>query len=447
MAVRNDQTGALTPVAGSPFTAVNQALTIDVQGRFLFAIGSHSIRMFQITDSTTVAYHEVANSPFASPNTNQPAFIAVEPTGQYIAVVDRVGQNPGEALVETFQISPAAVGGPALIPVAGSATELDSTPVGVAQPPDNKEFLIFMGPNPQSLDPTISQGSEFQALSIDPLSGFITGLQANAALPARGDSFAMDPQGRYYVTGTQNNLLEFGVVQLVGLGGDGLLGNIQLPQFNYPASLWIDSTGTFLYVATSNLQNPVVVNIYSVNLQTGQLTPTLSSPLPGFASVPPYSPDPTGSFDYGFGADQNTAIASTVDPQTGHVQVTEVKTTASATATSPKMSSTKDQGVQMSDTWLSNHLADLFGADEFAVNSLHAQAIDRLAPGLRIEARAPDGTIEAVSMPSAKGFLLAVQWHPEWRWLENAQSRTLFEAFGKAVGAHRGARNPKEPAA
>lgn len=92
-------------------------------------------------------------------------------------------------------------------------------------------------------------------------------------------------------------------------------------------------------------------------------------------------------------------------------------------------------------------LADLFGADEFAVNSLHAQAIDRLAPGLRIEARAPDGTIEAVSMPSAKGFLLAVQWHPEWRWLENAQSRTLFEAFGKAVGAHRGARNPKEPAA
>lgn len=53
----------------------------------------------------------------------------------------------------------------------------------------------------------------------------------------------------------------------------------------------------------------------------------------------------------------------TVDPQTGHVHVTEVKTTASATATSPKMSSTKDHGVQMSDSWLSNHLTDLFGAD------------------------------------------------------------------------------------
>ena len=318
VAVRNDQTGSLAPVAGSPFAAANQSLTIDVQGRYLFAIGANSIRMFQITDSTTGAYQEVANSPFASPNTSQPAFIAVEPSGQYIAVVDRVGQNPGDGLVETFLIAPTAVGGPALIPVAGSAVELDSTPIGVAQPPDNKEFLIFMGPNPLSLDTTIDQGSEFQALSIDPLSGFITGLQPNSALPQRGDSFAMDPQGRYYVTGTQNNLLEFGMVQLLGIGGDGLFGNIQLPQFNYPASLWIDSTGTFLYVATSNLQKPVIVNIYSVNLQTGQLTETSSSPLPGFTSVPAYSADPTGSFDFGFGADQNTAIAYTVDPQTGY---------------------------------------------------------------------------------------------------------------------------------
>lgn len=69
----------------------------------------------------------------------------------------------------------------------------------------------------------------------------------------------------------------------------------------------------------------------------------------------------------------------------------------------------------------------------FKVNSLHAQAIDRLAPGLKAEAHAPDGTIEAVSMPGAKGFLLAVQWHPEWLWHENAQSRAIFAAFGQAL--------------
>ncbi|MGC1365056.1 MAG: hypothetical protein WA829_05110, partial [Candidatus Acidiferrum sp.] len=130
VAARNDQTGALTPVRGSPFTAVNQPLTIDVQGRFLFAITTNGIRMFQISDSTTGAYQEVAHSPFASASTNQPAFIAVEPTGQFIAVVNRVGQNPGDGMVETFQIAPTAPGGPALIPVAGSPVELDSTAIG-----------------------------------------------------------------------------------------------------------------------------------------------------------------------------------------------------------------------------------------------------------------------------------------------------------------------------
>jgi 6-phosphogluconolactonase (cycloisomerase 2 family) len=322
VASRNDQTGVLTAVAGSPFPAVNQSLVIDVQGRYLFSIGTNSIRMFQITNATTGAYQEVACSPFASPNTNQPAFIAVEPSGHYIAVVNRVGQKSGDGSVETFAIAPSSssctLGGPALTPVLGSATELDSIPVGVAQPPNNKEFLVFMGANPQSSNSTIAQGSEFQALSIDPQTGFVTGLQANAALPERGDSFAMDPQGRYYVTGTQDNLQEFGIVQLLGIGGDGLLGNVQLPQHNFPEALWIDSTGAFLYVATSDLLNPIVVNIYSVNVQTGALAETSSSPLPGFTSVPPYFADPTGSFNYGFGSDANTALAFTVDPLTGY---------------------------------------------------------------------------------------------------------------------------------
>jgi hypothetical protein len=317
VASRNDQTGALTPVAGSPFTPANQPLVLDVQGRFLFAIGTDSIHMYAITDSTTGAYQEVTGSPFASSFTNQPAFIAVEPTGQFIAVVNRVGQDPGDGSVEAFQISPTA-----LLPVAGSASDLDSTPVGFGQPPNNGSFLVFMGPNPQSANSTIAQGSEFQALAINSSTGFITGVHANVASPERGLSFAMDPQGRYFVTGTRDNLLGIGTVVLTSLAADGPAGSIQLPQQNYPQALWIDSTGTFLYVATSDVPNPVVVNIYSVNLQTGTLTETASSPLPGATVVPPYFADPTGSFNYGFGADQNTAIAYTADPQTGYLVAT-----------------------------------------------------------------------------------------------------------------------------
>jgi putative glutamine amidotransferase len=69
----------------------------------------------------------------------------------------------------------------------------------------------------------------------------------------------------------------------------------------------------------------------------------------------------------------------------------------------------------------------------FKVNSLHSQGIDRLAGALHADAIAPDGQIEALSMPGAKAFLLGVQWHPEWRWSENPVSREIFSAFGEAL--------------
>ena len=70
------------------------------------------------------------------------------------------------------------------------------------------------------------------------------------------------------------------------------------------------------------------------------------------------------------------------------------------------------------------------------VNSLHSQGIDRLAEGLRVEATAPDGLIEAVSMEDAPGFVLGVQWHPEWRIAENPVSLRLFQAFRAACNAY-----------
>lgn len=79
-------------------------------------------------------------------------------------------------------------------------------------------------------------------------------------------------------------------------------------------------------------------------------------------------------------------------------------------------------------------LFTLAGSDEIMVNSLHSQGIDRPAPGLRIEAVAPDGLIEGVSLPQAR-FVVGVQWHPEYKVLENPISKALFSAFGRACFA------------
>ena len=53
------------------------------------------------------------------------------------------------------------------------------------------------------------------------------------------------------------------------------------------------------------------------------------------------------------------------------------------------------------------------GADELEVNSAHHQAVRDLAPGLVVDALAPDGVIEGIEDPRRR-FCLGVQWHPEY---------------------------------
>jgi putative glutamine amidotransferase len=85
-------------------------------------------------------------------------------------------------------------------------------------------------------------------------------------------------------------------------------------------------------------------------------------------------------------------------------------------------------------------LEKIAGCGRLTVNSLHSQGIDRLGRGLVVEARAPDGVVEGVRVGDARGFALAVQWHPEWKVLENPFSTALFSAFGRAARARHLAR-------
>lgn len=88
------------------------------------------------------------------------------------------------------------------------------------------------------------------------------------------------------------------------------------------------------------------------------------------------------------------------------------------------------------DVTLSGELEKISGSKVIHVNSLHGQAIDQLAPGLVAEAIAPDGTVEAVRVEHAKGFAMAVQWHPEWEVTHFPDRLRLFKAFGAACEAY-----------
>ncbi len=86
-------------------------------------------------------------------------------------------------------------------------------------------------------------------------------------------------------------------------------------------------------------------------------------------------------------------------------------------------------------------LSGIVEAGSIRVNSLHGQGVNRLAAGLRVEARAPDGLVEAFSVDASKGFNLCVQWHPEWQAATNPVSMRLARAFGVACQTFRETRS------
>lgn len=73
-------------------------------------------------------------------------------------------------------------------------------------------------------------------------------------------------------------------------------------------------------------------------------------------------------------------------------------------------------------------IAECYGAERLAVNSVHHQGVGRLGDGLRCAARSPDGITEAIEDPT--GRLLGIQWHPEFLVDEHAGPHVaLFRAL------------------
>lgn len=78
-------------------------------------------------------------------------------------------------------------------------------------------------------------------------------------------------------------------------------------------------------------------------------------------------------------------------------------------------------------------LSRAYHRDALRVNSVHYQGADKLGGGLKVEARAPDGLVEAFSATINSAPVLAVQWHPEWRTDQQDDSKIFFQLLGRAL--------------
>lgn len=92
-----------------------------------------------------------------------------------------------------------------------------------------------------------------------------------------------------------------------------------------------------------------------------------------------------------------------------------------------------NQGSHYVDIAEASMLQTIFqGQQHVLVNSYHHQAVRKLAPQLKLTAKAGDGVAEAVESKDSN-LILAVQWHPELMYKENAAEYAIFEDFIKRV--------------
>jgi putative glutamine amidotransferase len=88
------------------------------------------------------------------------------------------------------------------------------------------------------------------------------------------------------------------------------------------------------------------------------------------------------------------------------------------------------------DVESNTRLAKILGEGRVSTNSSHHQGIDRVAKGMRVSARTPDGVIEALESDDGE-TLLSVQWHPEYL-TDEAPHRGLFEDLVERANRKRG---------
>jgi hypothetical protein len=292
---RNDITGVLTPVPGSPFLSrapVNE-LALDFKGRFLFAgTSENNIEMFAI-DPNTGALQEVPNSPFASPTTSA-EFLSTESSGQFLYVVDLPSSsNPNASAVESFQIDPVNLN---LIPTAAGATVLPGIFVGGATHLSGKTFYVFVN------DPTV-EPNQPHFLLFDSSNGTFTQPSILPFDSVDARTLALDPQGLHLAVSAA------GVVTSQDLQLDGTLGssNVSIRVSGSTDTMIFDTLGQFLYVGPlpGDLSN-------SVHFYSGTTLQELpNSPLNlGFPPIASWVVDPTAPLIY---ADK----VYQVDPQTG----------------------------------------------------------------------------------------------------------------------------------
>ena len=279
----NATSGALTPVAGSPFFVNPPVITglgtgaslasvaADPTGRFLYAANTVGGLLGYTINATSGALTAMAGSPFPG---SEPIGIAVDPAGRFVYVADRTGSVLGFAINATTG---------ALTPIAGAPPPAIFGLLSVAVDPTGK--FVYAAIN----------GGQVAGYTINTTTGALTPIGGSPFPAIIGlYSVAVDPTGKFVYASS-----EFGFLLGYTINATtGALSAVAGSPFNgFGAglgSVGFDRAGKFAYVPSAAGS----VLAYAINSASGALTAVAGSPFaagqdPLFVAV-----DPTGKFAY-----------------------------------------------------------------------------------------------------------------------------------------------------
>ncbi len=268
-------TGALTAVAGSPFSTgrVPKGIAVDPSGKFAYVANQRdfTISAFAI-DAATGALSTVAGSPFdIGPG---PYSIAVHPSGKFAYAPYQFDLGFGDVYAFAIDVATGALAG-----VSGAPINSVFPPTSVAIHPSGKFAYVIAG--------------SVYSYAIDPVTGALTTM-AGSPFSAGSDPWgvAIHPTGKYAYVTNQNDISAFDIDDVTG--APTAIAGSPFAAGNRPLSIAIDPTGKFAYTANQLSKD---VSAFAIDASTGGLTAVAGSPFAAGTSPTSVAIDlPAGSF-------------------------------------------------------------------------------------------------------------------------------------------------------
>jgi 6-phosphogluconolactonase (cycloisomerase 2 family) len=332
----NSSTGALTSLGAPRATVQQPGLTIDSLGRRLYLQGfsSSTIDAFSI-DPGTGALTRLAGAPFTSINNNRGATFLLDPAEKFGYITTNPvgsGSNTGLALFSVdlnsgaltqlnggspfpnvpevdfigssgkFAYATPPAGSPVLVSNFPSSNGIPSqTSQMLAQSSFNHVFALVEGAQGVSVTPkyvyaTNQQDNTVSAFSMNPATGALTGGIAGSpfATGTAPASISVDPSGSFafVANSTSNNVSAY---TISNTGALTAVAGSPFPSGHNPTSVYADISGSLLYVANTNDDN---VSGYSINRSNGVLSALFNSPYTALLAPSAVVTDPTGSYAF-----------------------------------------------------------------------------------------------------------------------------------------------------